>query len=104
MIVLLSCSINSSSKSMIPFTGRDANDSIKIAINDIRKANAKLIQLEYEREINNKLRQASKLDSVAIEQARQQCTLLRRSCSKVKKQRNAVSVAIIVLLIMYLIK
>ena len=89
---------------MIPFTGRDANDSIKIAINDIRKANAKLIQLEYEREINNKLRQASKLDSVAIEQARQQCTLLRRSCSKVKKQRNAVSVATIVLLIMYLIK
>ncbi len=45
MIVLLSCSINSSSKSLTPSTGRIEQDSITIAISDIRKANAKLIEL-----------------------------------------------------------
>lgn len=49
MIVLLSCSINSSSKVYIPFTGGLEHDSIKVAIDDIRKANTKLIELSYEK-------------------------------------------------------
>ena len=43
MIVLLSYSINSSSKSLTSSTGRIEQDSVTIAISDIRKANAKLI-------------------------------------------------------------
>ena len=107
MIVLLSCSINSSSKSLTPSTGRIEQDSITIAISDIRKANAKLIELSYEKDINKNLRQIIRNDSVLAEQARQRYILLDRSCKKIKKQRNiaycGTGVAI-VLLILSLLK
>ena len=89
MIVLLSCSINSSSKSLTSSTGRIEQDSVTIAISDIRKANAKLIELSYEKDINKNLRQIIINDSVLAEQARQRYILLDRSCKKIKKQRNA---------------
>ena len=88
MIVLLSCSINSSSKSLTSSTGRIEQDSVTIAISDIRKANAKLIELSYEKDINKNLRQIIVHDSVRAEQARQRYILLDRSCKKVIKQRN----------------
>ena len=107
MIVLLSCSINSSSKSLTPSTGRIEQDSITIAISDIRKANAKLIELSYEKDINKNLRQIIRNDSILAEQARQRYILLDRSCKKIKKQRNvaycSTGVAI-VLLILSLLK
>ena len=107
MIVLLSCSINSSSKSLTSSTGRIEQDSITIAISDIRKANAKLIELSYEKDINKNLRQIIRNDSVLAEQARQRYILLDRSCKKIKKQRNiaycSTGVAI-VLLILSLLK
>ena len=88
MIVLLSCSINSLSKSLTSSTGRIEQDSVTIAISDIRKANAKLIELSYEKDINKNLRQIIKNDSVLAEQARQRYILLDRSCKQIKKQRN----------------
>ena len=107
MIVLLSCSISSSSKSLISSTGRIEQDSVTIAISDIRKANAKLIELSYEKDINKNLRQIIVNDSVLAEQARQRYILLDRSCKKIKKQRNiaycGTGVAI-VLLILSLLK
>ena len=75
MIVLLNCSINSSSKSLTSSTGRIEQDSITIAISDIRKANAKLIELSYEKDINKNLRQIIRNDSVLAEQARQRYIL-----------------------------
>lgn len=107
MIVLLSCSINSSSKSLTSSTGRIEQDSITIAISDIRKANAKLIELSYEKDINKNLRQIIRNDSILAEQTRQRYILLDRSCKKIKKQRNiaycGTGVAI-VLLILSLLK
>ena len=107
MIVLLSCSINSLSKSITSSTGRIEQDSVTIAISDIRKANAKLIELSYEKDINKNLRQIIKNDSVLAEQARQRYILLDRSCKKIKKQRNVAycsSGVAIVLLILSLLK
>ena len=107
MIVLLSYSINLSSKVYIPFTGRLEHDSIKIAIDDLRKANTKLIELSYEKDINKNLRQIIKNDSVLAEQARQRYILLDRSCKQIKKQRNIAyysAGATIILLILSLIK
>ena len=107
MIVLLSYSINSLSKSLTSSTGRIEQDSVTIAISDIRKANAKLIELSYEKDINKNLRQIIVNDSVLAEQARQRYILLDRSCKKIKKQRNiaycSTGVAI-VLLILSLLK
>ena len=107
MIVLLSYSINSSSRVYIPFTGGLEQDSIKVAINDLRKANTKLIELSYEKDINNKLRQIIRNDSVLAEQARQRYILLDRSYKQIKKQRNIAycsSGVAIVLLILSLLK
>lgn len=107
MIVLLSYSINLSSKVYIPFTGGLEHDSIKVAIDDLRKANTKLIELSYEKDINKNLRQIIVNDSILAEQARQRYILLDRSCKKIKKQRNvaycSTGVAI-VLLILSLLK
>lgn len=103
MIVLLSCSINSSSKIYTSFTGGLEQDSVKVAIDDIRKANTKLIELSYEKDINKNLRQIIRNDSVLAEQARQRYILLDRSCKQIKKQRNIAycssGVAIILLIL-----
>ena len=107
MIVLLSCSINSLSKSLTSSTGRIEQDSVTIAISDIRKANTKLLELSYEKDINNNLRQIIVNDSVLAEQARQRYILLDRSCKQIKKQRNIAycsAGATIMLLILSLIK
>ena len=107
MIVLLSCSINSLSKSLTSSTGRIEQDSVTIAISDIRKANAKLIELSYEKDINKNLRQIIINDSVLAEQARQRYILLDRSCKQIKKQRNIAycsSGVAILLLILSLLK
>lgn len=107
MIVLLSYSINSLSKALTSSTGRIEQDSVTIAISDIRKANAKLIELSYEKDINKNLRQIIKNDSVLAEQARQRYILLDRSCKQIKKQRNIAycsAGATIILLILSLIK
>ena len=107
MIVLLSYSINSSSESLTSSTGRIEQDSVTIAISDIRKANAKLIELSYEKDINKNLRQIIRNDSILAEQARQRYILLDRSCKKIKKQRNVAycsNVVAIFLLILSLLK
>ena len=107
MIVLLSYSTNSSSKSLTSSTGRIEQDSVTIAISDIRKANAKLIELSYEKDINKNLRQIIRNDSVLAEQARQRYILLDRSCKKVTRQRNVAYCGVgatIILLILSLIK
>ena len=107
MIVLLSCSINSLSKSLTSSTGGLEQDSVTVAISDIRKANIKLIELSYEKDINKNLRQIIRNDSVLAEQARQRYILLDRSCKKVTRQRNVAYCGVgatIILLILSLIK
>ena len=89
MTVLLSCSMNLSSSGQVANSSTGVlGDSVKVSINDLRKANIKLIQLDYEKVINNNLRQIIKNDSVLAEQARQRYILLDRTCKKIKKQRN----------------
>ena len=89
MTVLLSCSMNLSSSGQVANSSTGVlGDSVKVSINDLRKANIKLIQLDYEKSINNNLRQIIVNDSVLAEQARQRYILLDRTCKKIKKQRN----------------
>lgn len=89
MTVLLSCSMNLSSNGQVANSSTGVlGDSVKVSINDLRKANIKLIQLDYEKAINNNLRQIIVNDSVLAEQARQRYILLDRTCKKIKKQRN----------------
>ena len=104
MIVLLSYSINSSSKGYMSFTGGLEQDSIKVAIDDLRKANTKLIELSYEKDINKNLRQIIVNDSILAEQARQRYILLDRSCKKKRNVAYCSSGVAILLLILSLLK
>ena len=106
MIALLSYSMNSlaSEGDTSPSTGRQ--DSVLIAYDDLRKVNSKLVELEYEKEINKNLRNIITNDSVAINNLRSRIYNMDRDCDRrvkqVKKERNiagGIGIVAIVLLV-----
>ena len=110
MIALLSYSMNlsASESDAIPSTG--GQDSVLIAYDDLRKVNAKLIELEYEKEINSTLRTVVSNDSIAISNLKKTINNItienENKLNKVKRERNiasGVSVGAIILLILSLL-
>ena len=106
MIALLSYSINllASENDTISSTGRQ--DSVLIAYTDLRKVNGKLIELEYEKEINRSLRSIITNDSIAIDNLKSGINRISadadKRVKKAKKERNiagGVGIIVIVLLI-----
>ena len=106
MIALLSYSINSLANEgdIIPSTGRQ--DSVLIAYDDLRKVNGKLIELEYERDINKHLRTIVYNDSIAIDNLKSGINRISadadKRVKKVKRERNiagGIGIVAIVLLI-----
>lgn len=106
MIALLSYSINLSANEgdTIPSTGRQ--DSVLIAYDDLRKVNSKLIELEYERTINESLRTIVYNDSIAINKLRSAIDRINSDCErsnkKYKRERNiagGIGIGAIILLI-----
>lgn len=91
MITLLAYSISCwGSKSFNPSTGERAtpSDSVLISYNDLRIANSKFIELEYEKIANSKLRQIVTNDSVIIDEYRNITDRLTKKNKKFKRQRN----------------
>lgn len=97
MIVLLSCYSYSwcqskADTSYISLTGVVEQDSVLIAISDLRIANAKMIELNYEKEINAQLRGLVQTDSILIDALSTNlsaCELnTEQQVNKYKKQRN----------------
>lgn len=113
MTVLLSYSTNllSSEVTTISSTGGVKSDSIStdsvlIAYSDLRKVNAKLIELKYERDINEHLRAVIVNDSIAISNLRSELSSADANCKrdikKVKRERNVaggIGIGAIILLI-----
>ena len=108
MIALLSCSTNLliSSVAANSSTGGLPEDSLTISYDDLRKANSKLIELEYEREINKNLKSIICNDSVAINVLSSKIARMEGEYNKqikqVKKQRNVaggIGIGAIILLI-----
>ena len=91
-IVLLSCSTSwcQNENNTIPSTGeRTATpDSVLISFDDLRKANAKMVELKYEKEINDSLRYIIKNDDVIMREYRRNADALKKQILQVKKQRN----------------
>ena len=88
----------------IPSTGRQ--DSVLIAYDDLRKVNGKLIELEYERNINEHLRTIVYNDSIAINNLRNGISRINSDCERntkrIKRQRNiagGIGIGAIILLI-----
>ena len=70
MIVLLSCSTSwcRNDNATISSTGEHtaSPDSVLISFDDLRKANAKMVELKYQKEINDSLRSIIKNDDVIM--------------------------------------
>ena len=96
MIVLCHCSTSWSKKKVfepdtIPSTGE--RDSTLIALDDLRIVNSKLIELKYEKQINQTLKYIISNDSVAIDNLNRRIRYSDEhhavAIRKVKRQRNA---------------
>ena len=61
---------------------------VKVAISDLRKANAKLVQLKYEQEINASLKEIIYNDSIVIYNKNVDNKTLTNQVKKLKKERN----------------
>ena len=92
MIVLLSCSTSwcQNDNTTISSTGEltTSPDSVLIAFDDLRKANAKMVELKYEKEINDSLRSIIKNDDAIMREYRSNVDALKKQITQAKKQRN----------------
>ena len=94
MIVLLSCSINllASNKhtncTYLSTGGVVVEDSVLVSYNDLRLANSKLIELDYEKKINTTLKSIIVNDSIIIQHYKNSNTLINKSYKKAIRQRN----------------
>ena len=97
MIVLLNYSINSYSDTINNSStgGLEQKDSVFISYDDLRTVNCKLIELKYEKETNNILRNIIRNDSLIIDtltidnlRLTSEVKTLNKSNKKYKKQRN----------------
>ena len=95
MIALLGCSINLSANntdvdSLHLSTGEvvQPKDSVLISYDDLRLADSKLIELDYERQINSNLRCVISNDSIIIRDYQVLNERINKDCKKVIRQRN----------------
>ena len=91
-IVLSSCSTSwcQNDNATIPSTGEltASPDSVLIAFDDLRKANAKMVELKYEKEINDSLRSIIKNDDIIMREYSSNVDALKKQVKQVKRQRN----------------
>ena len=91
-IVLLSCSTSwcQNDNATISSTGEftATPDSVLIAFDDLRKANAKMVELKYEKEINDSLRSIIKNDDIIMREYSSNVDALKKQVKQVKRQRN----------------
>ena len=93
MIALLSYSTSwCQSNVSLSSTGEQCgkSDSVLISYDDIRIVNAKLIQLKYEKEINDSLRVIIKNDNKIIKEYNNNIKSLNTNINKTIKQRNII--------------
>ena len=92
MIVLLSCSTSwcQNDNATISSTGEltTSPDSVLIAFDDLRKANAKMVELKYEKEINDSLRSIIKNDDIIMREYSRNVDALKKQVKQTKRQRN----------------
>lgn len=92
MIVLLSYSTswcqNDNAKNSSTGELINTPDSVLISFDDLRKANAKMVELKYQKEINDSLRSIIINDDKIIRQYSSNVNSLTKQAIQLKKQRN----------------
>lgn len=66
----------------------EQTDSVMIAYDDLRIVNSKLVELDYEKQINANLRQVIANDSIIINDYNAINTRLNQDCKRYIRQRN----------------
>ena len=96
MIVLLSYSTSwcQSDNTTISSTGEltAKSDSVLIAYDDLRKANAKMVELKYEKEINDSLRSIVFNDEIIIGECNRKVNVLKK---QIKQENKKYKVAVL---------
>lgn len=96
-LLVLSYSTSWCQNDSIPSTGVGESDSVLVAISAIKVANAKMIELKYEKEINRNLRDYIQNDSVlisALSTNLSSCEInSNNKIAEIKKQRNTAIIA-----------
>lgn len=87
MIVLLSCSTNLLAQNN-KHSSTGGLDSVRVSYNDLRTVNSKLIELNYTKQVNNKLYQIVHNDSIIINNYKTVNANLSKTMVKYKRQRN----------------
>ena len=94
MTVLLSCSTSwcQNDNTHISSTGEliTAPDSVLIAFEDLRKANAKMVELKYEKEINDSLRQIVNNDETIMREYKRNVNALQE---QIKQEHRKYKIA-----------
>ena len=106
MIVLLSCSTSwCQNNASIPFTGvvEQGDTLIEVPISTIKIANSKMIELKYEKQINQNLKEVVLNDSIIIKGLENNVAVEKQKTKKAKTQRNVAGGAGIGLLILLII-
>lgn len=85
-------------------------DSTLVSYDDLRLTNAKLIELQYEKQINEELKEVLFMDNTIIDSLRTDNDKLNSSlinsntkCNKIKRQRNAFIIATVITTILAII-
>ena len=85
LISCLSSSLQSRANTSFSTGGVYPDDSVLVSYNDLRSANAKIIELKYTKEINSKLKDIIKNDSIIqVKQA----NVINTTNKKVKRFKN----------------
>lgn len=87
----MNCSINSLGNNCYcssPTGEVDNLDSLVIALKDLKIVNSKLIELEYQKQINNKLKEVVRNDSIIIRNNININKQLDKDIKKITIQRN----------------
>ena len=95
MIVLLSCSTSwcQNDNATIPSTGElpATLDSVLISFDDLRKANAKMVELKYQKEINDSLRSIIKNDDAIMREYSRNVDALKK---QIKQENRKYKIAV----------
>ena len=95
MIVLLSCSTSwcQNDNATISSTGELSTtpDSVLISFDDLRKANAKMVELKYEKEINDSLRSIVANDEIIMREYKRNTDALKK---QIKQENRKYKIAV----------
>lgn len=94
-IVLLSCSTSwcQNDNATISSTGEllATPDSVLISFDDLRKANAKMVELKYEKEINDSLRSIVANDEIIMREYKRNIDALKK---QIKQENRKYKIAV----------